>query len=263
MTKNPNSIKDTTAYRKLRSGICYALSLLPDHSSPVPSVLIYGQGRSGSTLLESLLCSTGYFSGYGELVASEVSPCWFPVNCIKGCRRLASLRYQKSMVCHVKSWHLEWKRSFQTPEDLLSYCSSPHWLILAIQRENTALQALSLCVARASGRFHRLVDSAPIEKVRIDPDMFIWALDLYEERCARDEVALRDVSCLSVIYEHHLRDAEQHQATIDMILEALGLESRPVEANVIKSVQHPRETVENYEEIDRICRDRGYNDCFE
>lgn len=62
-----------------------AYSLARRHAgSDQPRVLIFAQGRTGSTLLESLLASTGQFISYGELLGHSNPDLRHPIRYIEG-----------------------------------------------------------------------------------------------------------------------------------------------------------------------------------
>ncbi len=67
--------------------------------SPAPKtqrVLIFAQGRTGSTVLESLLVSTRRFEERGEMLGANNEPVHLPARCLRGmARRTASTRMKK------------------------------------------------------------------------------------------------------------------------------------------------------------------------
>ena len=66
-------------------------------------LIIFGQGRSGSTVLEDLICSTGYFGENGELLGTERGEIPDPIQYI---RRLATHRATENIIFHVKVYQL-------------------------------------------------------------------------------------------------------------------------------------------------------------
>ena len=52
----------------------YSADIFKKCSPEKRRVVIFAQGRTGSTLLEDILCSSGYFSANGELLSKKNSP---------------------------------------------------------------------------------------------------------------------------------------------------------------------------------------------
>jgi len=66
-------------------------------------VVIFAQGRTGSTLLESLLCSSGHFKQHGELLEVSEGKILFPIHYIRGLSRWKS---NENFIFHVKVYQL-------------------------------------------------------------------------------------------------------------------------------------------------------------
>ncbi len=86
----------------------YARATIARSSDLGTHVLIFGQGRSGTTLLESLLCSTGLFVPKDEpLIGHRIKALW-PTAYVIGLSRDPALQGPGgSYICHVKPDHLD------------------------------------------------------------------------------------------------------------------------------------------------------------
>ena len=113
-------------------------------------VLIFGQGRSGSTLLEDLICSTGYFRKNGELLNTNKGEILHPVQFIRG---LSKRKASENIIFHVKISQLtkDRKRPID-PAEFLNTLYNDGWKIIYLRRKNKVMHALSNVVAKASRR---------------------------------------------------------------------------------------------------------------
>ena len=66
--------------------MAYLFNAIKTKSPDQVRVVIFAQGRTGSTLLESLLCSTGHFFKNGELLNNDTgkNEIIFPTQYIRG-----------------------------------------------------------------------------------------------------------------------------------------------------------------------------------
>ena len=105
-------------------------------------VIIFGQGRTGSTVLESLICSTGHFEENGEVLnVQRYGQLSYPVQYVLG---LAKWRSRVNFIFHVKIYQLT--RNRRKPVDpglFLRTLSKNGWKIIYIRRENVLKQVLS------------------------------------------------------------------------------------------------------------------------
>ncbi|MEM9571926.1 MAG: hypothetical protein AAF996_10685 [Pseudomonadota bacterium] len=210
-------------------------------------VLIFAQGRSGTTLLESLLVSTGHFIGMGEPLHTFTRQVWFPVNYIRGLGRGSG----SNLVVHVKGSQLvRERRKPVDPAGFLKRMQEDGWTIIHVLRKCVADQVLSECVAKHRGSYHKQDDLLEGSISRIEPEEF---LERYRRRLdfgVQDAKALSAVAHLSFVYEDDLRDPIAQQATVDEICTKLHFEPRPVRTNLRRIANSdPSAKLKNYEEI--------------
>jgi len=218
-------------------------------------VLIFAQGRSGTTLLESLLCSTGHFTGLGEPLHLFTREVWAPVRHLRGLGRSA----RGNVVAHVKGSQLvRDRRRPVDPGQFLRSMSAEGWAIVHVRRQGTAGQVLSECVARARGAYHKVDDRPDDIRPRIEPQEFLARLDRRLRFHEDDHAALQGVPHLSLVYEDDLMDSTHHQATVDRVCDWLGLPRRPVRTELRRiSARGPAEQIENYDELVAALGARG------
>lgn len=240
-------------FRELKS---YSADLAFSKNVDRTHVLIFAQGRSGTTLLESLLTSTGHFIGLGEPLHTHTRQVWLPIRYLRGLGR----RSRSNLVVHVKGSQLtrERKRPIQ-PSTLLSTLHDDGWKIIYVLRHSLADQVLSECLALARGAYHKTDDFTDSTKLSIDPDEFVHRYERRRRFYEQDQMALKNLQFQSVIYEQDLVDPQKHQATIDLLCRRFGLQARQVQTKLRRlSSDHPSERLSNYDEVLGALRARGY-----
>ena len=220
-------------------------------------VLIFAQGRSGTTLLESLLCSTGNFTGLGEPLHLHTREVWATVRHLRGLGRGA----QGNVVAHVKgSQLLHERRRPVDPYRLLRSMSAEGWSIVHVRRQGIANQVLSECLARSRGAYHKIDDSPEQIRPRIDPQDFLMRYDRRLRFHEEDQAALAGVPHLSLVYEHDLMDSACHQATADRVCDWLDLPRHPVRTELRRiGARAPADQISNYDEIVSALEARGFD----
>lgn len=214
-------------------------------------LLIFAQGRTGTTLLESLLASTGHFEGKGEVLGANHERVRFPIAYMKGLSRKFP---HENIVCHVKIYHLGHDRLQNgarpvEPARFLAALRKDGWDIVTIRRADKFEHYVSGCIARARGAYHKLDDRDEEIRVRID------RADLERGMLNRHALDLREAEALARIphlplqYETDLKLPEMQQATIARVLSRLGLEQRPAKTALKKINARPGAgIIVNYDE---------------
>lgn len=250
----------------------YAINILRPLPKHQVKLVIFGQGRSGSTLLESLIASTGSFRAHGE----RLSPFYrtrfhrgearFPVSYIHGLVK----QTPQNFIFHLKPRHLmgpqkgvrkkmgERKKAI-APARVLRDFQRYGWQVLYLRRRNRVKHALSNLVRNHRGYGHKLDDAPERYRLRVDCDDFVQrvAEKLEVEQIEQD--ALRGIDFQEVVYEDHLENAALHQSTIDRILQAVSLEPTAVTTEHRKvNTQSMADLIENYDEFSQRIIDQGW-----
>lgn len=218
-------------------------------------ILIFAQGRSGTTLLANLLASTGHYVDLGEPLHLWTREVWAPEHYLRGLGR----RYKGNVIAHVKGSQLA--RGRQRPVEAATFLRNmvaEGWLIVHVRRQDVAEQVLSECVALRRGGYHKF-DAIPESiRWRIDPEEFLERYDRRLDFIEQDDAALEGLSHLTIGYEDDLLNAKCHQATSDRILAAVGLPSCPVQTRLHKiGGSDPWRQLENRSEIAAALMARG------
>ena len=243
----------------------YELAAYGRYLFGVPSTgvraLIFGQGRTGTTLLEQLLCSSGHFTPNGEVLRDRPHVL-FRNALLEG---LARKHPHENFICHVMPWHLGWDRRNAGASPIylrqagapvadlrrfLTTLSSRGWRIIHLSRQNKLRHCLSHQVARERGGFHKFDDQPEEFRIVVDRDEFSARLAGRIECDRRERAALASIPHLELHYETDLESPHVHQDTINRVLDHLGLERRPVETKLRKINNRPiAEIVGNYDQF--------------
>lgn len=223
----------------------------PD-AGPRIRFLIYGQGRSGSSVLLTLIGSHPDVAYESEIFNRKVAArlIW-PARYL---RARASLGRRRAYGCKMKIYQMTDDQGIDDPHRFLLDLHEEGWKIVFLTRRDLFRKALSLVVAETRGRFldRRSDGSGGVDSIHVDPSRLVTAM---RERRAADEAerdALEGIPHVKVTYEDDLLDSHRHQETSDRVLAFLGLPSAPVETHYVRtSGARLMEYIENYEDV---CR---------
>jgi hypothetical protein len=221
--------------------------------------VIFGQGRTGSTLLVKLLQSHPQVQcdlGNGEILNRAL---W----------RKGRRRYLRHLVYQVPTPYIHWKahrrtrpiygfkllyRQVASPRRVLAALHRQGWQIVHIQRSGLFDLALSHCVARATGHYGddtaagRDVDTIAIPGDDMSLEMQTRIAIRYGERRV-----LADLPVIRVTYEEDLLREDERNQICSTIFQALGISSQPVSTSKNKSWNRPyRELIVNYDELQAL-----------
>lgn len=219
-------------------------------------VVIFAQGRTGSTLLENLLCSSSYFRQNGELLDTRYGEVIFPATFISGLSKSA----RGNFIFHTKIYQLTKDRESPIePRTFLERLYADGWKIIYLRRKNKVKHALSNIVAKRRGQYHKFDTAAEDLKIVFKREQLIKKVNrrfAYEEQ---EKDALSTVKYHTVIYEDDLENAQSHQQTIDRILEYLSLAPKAVATQHKKINNRPLEDmISNYDEFLDCLRQQGW-----
>ena len=207
------------------------------------SILIFAQGRTGSSLLESLLGSTGYTT-HGELCKNG-KYCLVPekLNC----------------TAHLKVWHVE------DPLTYIRDAMQKGWDIVYLKRINLIRHVLSNIVAldRESYKLTEQVLGKRVQPILVDPVDFRRRLDTRLRYLRKESEIVSELDrsrVFNVTYETDLISSTNHQQTIDSIRGWQGKTPQPVSTDLVRIVDCSlRKLVVNYSELERTLQDIGFD----
>lgn len=259
-----------TQRQLLRELRVYARALCK-RSSGGERILIFAQGRTGTTLLESLLSSTGLFHVNDEPLRGKGKHVLWPALYLRGLARDPALQGQDgNFICHVKIYHLDEfrERAGRNPVEptrFLHSLTKDGWKIVHLRRKNPVRQILSQYVAEARGGYHKHDDKQESHQLLLEQSDFERRLELRENRSAQERAALARLEHLELIYEDDLLDPAVHEKTVDRVLAHADLQrSHPVRTSHRKINAQPlRDLILNYEEFSEWISDLGLDEVLE
>lgn len=248
-----------TRWRLKREMRAYS-SLLMKRSPQQRRLLIFAQGRSGSTVLEDLIASTGYFRDRGELLGANNERVRYPAAYLKG---MASYYGQENFVCHVKLYHLtsDRVRAGAKPMDpavFLRKLQADGWGIIYLNRREKVKQYISNQVALARGAYHKLDQKPEKFRVTIDKEDFLKSVRSRQENERQEKQALEGINHLPIVYEDDLMGEERQAATIGRVLDFIGLEYKKPSTRMRKVNAKPlTEIIVNFDEFQEWTKEAG------
>ncbi len=220
-----------------------------------PSVrfIIYGQGRSGSSVLLDLIGSHPDVYCESEIFNRKVAArlIW-PMRYLQA---RAALSPQPVYGCKMKIYQMTDDQGIEDPHRFMQDLHSEGWKVIHLVREDLFRKALSLVVAETRGQFldRRQDSGGGVSSIRIDPARLVAAMRERRSADEAEQAALEGIPHIRVTYESDLLDAANHQAVSDRVLAYLGLESAPVETRYVKtSRSRVSDYVSNYAEVREI-----------
>lgn len=210
-------------------------------------VIIFAQGRTGSTLLESLLSSADVFSKKGELLKTKEREVYSPIHFILGLSKL----YRKNFSFHVKIYHLTANRKRPIePSQFLQTLHNYGWKIIHLKRKNKIKHCLSSLIAEKRGSYIKVDDKKENIKLSVDYKDFIIRIKNRYSYDKDEEKALDGIVYHEIEYEKDLENPSCHQDTMNKVFDYLQLERTAVQTNHKKVNTLPmKELILNYAEF--------------
>ena len=214
--------------------------------------VVFGQSRSGSTLLVELLNSHPQVHCDGEIFNKNAL---FP-----------NFRPLRWLFRENPSWYLQHKAKnsstpvygfkmffFQVhhPEVFLKWLSTSNFKIIHVQRENILQQSLSNIVAMQTNHWHtREEEVDPSGSITIYPEKLMQVLKNRNQWKIKEQNLIKDYNHIKINYEEHLEDDTQWQDAVDKAFRFLGLETCEVETSLKPTYKKPySQIIKNYSEL--------------
>lgn len=223
-------------------------------NKPAKKFVIFTVGRSGSTLLVSLLNSHEQIYCDDELFKKKL---FSPLRYLKYKSQLSS---KPVYGFKLNTYHFRVQQT-DSPESFLREISNAGYQIISLQRKNLLRQAISHMYALERDKFHHNTSQGNLDYdvFTVDLDILKSELELFEEYKLQHENLLAPFDCLQLYYEDDLLDKTKHQETADRVANFLGVPSAPVRTNLVKTTpQKISDFVANYDEIAKFLADTVY-----
>ncbi|WP_129677452.1 sulfotransferase [Candidatus Chloroploca sp. Khr17] len=217
--------------------------------------VVYGQARTGSTLLVRLLQSHPQIQCAGEILS-------------RGRWHRHVKRYLHTMVRHIPEPYVLWEAS-RTAKDtfgfkllhnqvpvsprLMSNLHRHGWQLIHIQRRNLFDVAISRQVAERKRHWGEYKPSLQEDRIEIPPEDFLRQLQQCVALRQKERYTLADLPHLSVVYEDDLLHEEDRQRICTSIFAALCIAPHQVATTKKRSWDRPySELVTNYAELQAL-----------
>jgi len=222
-------------------------------------VIIFGQGRSGSTLLESLIDSTRYFEKKGELLNNKKTEKWFPYHFVNG---LSKIDKADNFIFHLKIYHLTSEREKEKdPKEFIRKAVNDGWKIIYLHRDNKIRQAISNLVAEQRGGFHKHNKSKEEINITIDINRFEKMVDRRFDYTQEELSILSEIPHFKINYEQDLMDNSRHEEVVAGLLQFLGLENdgvAPKTTHKKVNTSTLKDLILNYSEFNKLLEKNGW-----
>jgi hypothetical protein len=226
-------------------------------------VFIFAQGRSGSSVLESLVGANPEFRMHGELLNIRHAP-WrkkldSPWNYIEG---LSRIHADQHFVCHIKIDHLD-QHQVDNPTEFISSIPDD-WSIIHLYRENIVLYALSTFIADRRKTYHARDEKIDLEQISVDLRFFQKLAKGRLETRQRELDILSDRECLTLRYEKDLVGKDAQQDTVNRIAAYIGLEPWEAKTSLRKiNTTKLSDLIINYDEFKACVVENGWESMIE
>ncbi len=225
-------------------------------------VVIFAQGRTGSTLLEDLICSTGYFRRRGELLGGYRNPyVSYPYPYLSG---LSKGSPKENFIFHLKIYHLTRDRIRRGkkpihPRAFMKKLHEDGWKIIYLKRKNTVRHMFSNFIVGHRRRYDKSDDAEEDIKIQVDMELFEASVEQALDHEREEMQALVGLEYHQLIYEEDLENGDNHQKTVGKILDFFSLKERKAKT-VSKRINKKslEEQILNYEAFYDLLERKGW-----
>jgi LPS sulfotransferase NodH len=221
-------------------------------------LLIFGQGRTGSTLLGSLLASHPALHYADEVLGRNML---FPNSWIEGGR---ARHRREAYAIHVKLYQVREQQCVRDVNGWLRHMHDRGWHVAYLRRDNLFRHVLSNMVAGATGAFHVHSDVQSTPQVQVDIPGLIHFMYARQQLQRDERAALQSLPHLEMTYEQDLLDPNAWQTTADRVFDVLGLPSATVRASLRRTgTADLSDVVANLDDVRRALRGLGWEHYLE
>lgn len=237
---------------------------------PKPAVkfVIFAQGRSGSTLLESLLAChpkvvratellTGRYRKKNLLQYLDARSRFLHTELSRKKKSTLPPIYSRPNFCSKEVWGFKTKvyqlidEQEVEPREFLAELHRRGWKIIYLRRRNLLRQAVSHFVRLHRGRPHKTNEREENIAFEIDFEALITQIEEKEYYLRLEKEILEDLPHLNLVYEDDLFSNDSHQRSLDKVFQFLDIPSVPVSTKMMKVTgTNLPEIVVNYNDIE-------------
>lgn len=219
-----------------------------------PAFVIFGQGRTGSTLLTSLIDSHPGILCEGEIINNRQRYWYGKIFFLNAFVLGRRLRHRH--MCYgfkFKNHHFATYPNHSS-NAFLTLLQKKGWKVIYLKRNNFFYHALSQLVAEHNGRqYHHKKHQGKLlrEKVHVDIEKLRFKMDQsLDNQIKATEQFLKGIDCFEIIYEDNLEISANQQDSMNELFEYIGISSHQVSTDHVKINQRPLEDIiSNVEEV--------------
>ncbi|MDH7911520.1 hypothetical protein [Winogradskyella sp. SYSU M77433] len=220
--------------------------------------IVFGQGRTGSTLLTKLINQHPKIFCDQEIFGNKKSPIFLsPNKYIESNSRKPETKDVSIYGFKVKIYQLYTDQKISNVKGLLEDLHRKGWKFIFLHREDELAHNVSSFKAFSLGKWFvdksEDIQNKKDKELYIDPTQFKKSVLWRRKFTNMEKECLENIPHIKVSYEKDLLVSENHQAVCDRIFSFLGVDSYSVKAN-IKKMNAPdlRNTIKNYDEIESL-----------
>lgn len=223
--------------------------------------VLFGQSRSGSTLVVNLLDSHPDIVCEGELFNADWG--YYRRQILRVAWRLPDpFLWNRLVRCRVAGYGAKiLVYQVQSAPVLFGRLQRRGWKLIAITRRDMLRASLSKQVARATATWHRLGGvPSDHDSVAINPDLIIDELRRRHVWENVERQIMEELDHYSLEYERDLLLPDARSAALEKVVDYLGIRPAELETKLIRSDERPLgDRVANLEEILQAVEDSTWS----
>ncbi len=203
--------------------VLYFKSLFASKTTPKTKFIIFSTGRTGSTLLTSLLNSNTDIYCDGEILKHRYLR---PLKVLdKHAKKTGKPIYGfKLLTHHIKD--IQWGAK-KNGKQFLQKLLDDGYKIIYLERKHRLNQSLSMMYAILRNDWHKKQgknsSNQQKQKLHVDLQTLDWWLNGFDELNTYEKNVLKGIPHVHVVYEEDLANPQNHQATMDKVCSFLGI----------------------------------------
>jgi hypothetical protein len=222
---------------------------------PSTRLVLLTPGRSGSTLLLSLLASTPGFRWDEEVLRTAKGD---PTALLRRRAMRAAAAGYAAWGTSVHPEHL-YPLLAEDPVEWVGRLHDSGYELVTLLRRNPLQHVLSAAIAWERSEWHYTAGDEPAtEPIRLDPVSILREAALAERSAKEVRAMVADRSHLALFYEDDLRDSEGQQHTANRVLAYLGLPPAAVSTPLRRRPVGLLEQIANVDEVVTALRATRY-----
>jgi LPS sulfotransferase NodH len=224
-----------------------------DGESAQRRFVVYGQSRSGSTLVTRLLAQHPQVECEGELLNGDDG--YLPNTVVRTLVRQYPMSYFALRAKRSRTAAYGFKLFFyhpRRPSRTIKQLAERNWAFVHLRRRNVASQSLSSLVAGKTGRYARETSAdTPDLRVSVSLAELQQEIDKRAAWTTRELDLIDGIDRIELWYEDDLQDETSWQSSVNRVADYLSICRQPISSPNFEPT-HEREyhdIVSNYEEL--------------